>query len=686
MKQTSNMLAQIKLENIVPRCFLLTGLYVLMISTHSLAQSRGSKGWSDITASDFTGNISNPIKGAADAVILEDVGSTTFEGSRNRDWVAYVFRRRVKILLLNQKAFKELGYVSIELNGTDKLQDRLEDLQASTYNLVDGKIHESKLGPGDVYEDRIVTDRVEKKFAMPDLKEGSIIEYSYKITSDYIRNIPSWRFQYVNYPCLYSEFSFSFPSQMVAYLINRHGLDSFSVNTTENKGRVLYKMASVNATDVEKMHKWVMTNLPPLGVRDYVNSAYECLDGLDFYLAQTYNNDRITSYSNSWDELVNGLLEHPKFGALITDYATSNLVNEAEQLTKNVEALQEKIKKVYEFVRDNIETESDRSLLGGGSLYNVLKQRKGSASDVNLLLIALLRQCKIAADPAVLATKDKGFNPSEFAVQEKLNHVVCLTWLYGDTIVLDASEKRMAFGKLPLKCYNGYARIVSTNHSGFIYLYPDNIKEYSMTTIFLSNDEKGKVSGTYENTPGYYGSYEIRSQLLNSSVKDYFDKIRTYAGDSYKISNEGMDSLHDYNNPLRIHYDLTLPDATGSDVIYFNPVLNTDRLKNLFTSETRKFAVQMDYPIDKMYLLNMEVPMGYEIEELPGQVKTALEGGGAFFEYVIAHDSTNIQMRIHLKMLRASFYPEEYRALRDFFALVEKKENEQIVFKKKGSK
>jgi hypothetical protein len=323
--------------------------------------------------------------------------------------------------------------------------------------------------------------------------------------------------------------------------------------------------------------------------------------------------------------------------------------------------------------------------LGGSSLYNVLKQRKGSASEVNLLLIALLRQCKIAADPAVLATKKRGFNPPEFAVEEKLNHVICLTWLYGDTIVMDASEKRMAFGKLPLKCYNGYARIVSTNHSGFIYLYPDDIKEYDMTTVFLGNDEKGKISGTYENTPGYYGSDAIRSQIINSNVKEYFDQIKKSAGDAYRIADEGIDSLHDYNNPVRIHYDLTLSDPGGAGLIYFNPVL-TDKLKNPFTAESRKFAIQMEYPVDNMYLLNMEVPNGYEIEELPAELRTMLEGGGAYFEYVIAHDSTTIQMRIHLKMLRASFYPQEYKALRDFFALVEKKENEQIVFKKKSSK
>ena len=42
----------------------------------------------------------------------------------------------------------------------------------------------------------------------------------------------------------------------------------------------------------------------------------------------------------------------------------------------------------------------------------------------------------------------------------------------------------------------------------------------------------------------------------------------------------------------------------------------------------------------------------------------------------------NLQMRVHLKLDKAFFPVDEYSTLRDFFAYVVKKENEQIVFKK----
>jgi hypothetical protein len=39
-------------------------------------------------------------------------------------------------------------------------------------------------------------------------------------------------------------------------------------------------------------------------------------------------------------------------------------------------------------------------------------------------------------------------------------------------------------------------------------------------------------------------------------------------------------------------------------------------------------------------------------------------------------------MRVHLKLNKTFFPTEEYSTLRDFFAFVVKKENEQLVFKK----
>lgn len=53
------------------------------------------------------------------------------------------------------------------------------------------------------------------------------------------------------------------------------------------------------------------------------------------------------------------------------------------------------------------------------------------------------------------------------------------------------------------------------------------------------------------------------------------------------------------------------------------------------------------------------------------------------FEYKISQSGSAIMVRYKLEMKRAVFYPAEYNTLRDFFAVLVAKNNEQMVFKKK---
>jgi hypothetical protein len=92
----------------------------------------------------------------------------------------------------------------------------------------------------------------------------------------------------------------------------------------------------------------------------------------------------------------------------------------------------------------------------------------------------------------------------------------------------------------------------------------------------------------------------------------------------------------------------------------------------------------MPYTIDETYLLRMDVPKGFEVEEMPKQIRMKLnENDDGFFEYLISNSNGVISMRSRLRLSRTYFLPEEYEMLREFFAMVVQKQGEQIVFKKK---
>ena len=176
-------------------------------------------------------------------------------------------------------------------------------------------------------------------------------------------------------------------------------------------------------------------------------------------------------------------------------------------------------------------------------------------------------------------------------------------------------------------------------------------------------------------------SYDIREEIIGSSIKSYEKKIQTAAGSDISVENFGVDSLKKYDFPLTLHYDFNL-NTTNTDILYFSPMLGEEYKANPFKSMERHYPVEMPYRINETYILNMDIPDGFTIDEIPKSAGHDNENEG-MFEYLIQKDENNLQMRVHLKLNKAFFPVEEYNTLRDFFAYVVKKESEQIVFKKK---
>jgi hypothetical protein len=125
-----------------------------------------------------------------------------------------------------------------------------------------------------------------------------------------------------------------------------------------------------------------------------------------------------------------------------------------------------------------------------------------------------------------------------------------------------------------------------------------------------------------------------------------------------------------------------LKNLASGDLIYFNPIIGEVYKTNPFKSVERYYPVEMPYKLEETYVLNMDIPKGYQVDELPKSARVAYNGNEGIFEYLIQKNTDNIQMRVHLKLNKAFFPTEEYTTLRDFFGYVVKKENEQIVFKK----
>ena len=147
------------------------------------AQEKPPVKFGNVSAKDFATTI-HPIDSNAHAVVIADIGTSTIEGN-NKNSVSIFFKRYKRVHILNKNGF-DVANVSIYLvtNGDD--EEELERLKAITYNLENGKVVETKLDTKNgVFKEKLNRQQVVKKFTLPNIKEGSIIEFEYTVKSDF---------------------------------------------------------------------------------------------------------------------------------------------------------------------------------------------------------------------------------------------------------------------------------------------------------------------------------------------------------------------------------------------------------------------------------------------------------------------------------------------------------------------
>lgn len=633
-----------------------------------------------ILPADFDLTSNNIVDSNTNGVIICDVGSIDFVGNKTNNWISYVSTKTTRIKIINKKAYDK-ATIEIELYGTGNRLDKLDNLQATTYNLVNGKVIEKKLLPADIFENRANKNRVEKKFTMPDVKEGSIIEYTYTITSRRFNDLPSWEFQDNDLPCLYSQLKITIPD-LLRFLTAKHGVDTFDVNKSVDTYGTL-QMATVNVGTSMHTHTYVMKNIAPLKPEKFVDAPSDYVDRLEFHLTQTYNGQDVDDLMTDWKSANNQLMKTKDFGFAISEDNATNLLNTTNKICDNTTNPLDASRAIYYYMRDNFTCVPNNSIYLYHDPYEINQTKKGSVAEINLLLVALLRQKGLKADPIILSTRDYGMHPTNYPVLEKMNYIICMLKLYGDTIYLDASHAQLGFGKLPLSCYNGHGEIINSDGGGSVFLYPDAISEFRSTSVFLYSSDKGdSITGSLQFNPGYFESYNIRNTINEKSEKEYLNSIKYNYEPDYEINNTTIDSLKKLEMPIALNYDLAFKISNGEDLILFSPILNNGYRDNPFRSEDRKLPIQMQYPLDDIYVLNMEIPKGYKVDEMPASAKIAFNGKEGLFEYLISKDDSNIRLRCRIQLKHCLFYADDNKTLRDFYAYIIKKYSEQIVFKK----
>ncbi|MBZ4188996.1 DUF3857 domain-containing protein [Niabella beijingensis] len=649
------------------------------------AQDNKTLKFGKVTAADFTPK-SPVIDSNTNALVLSDVGTSRIEGN-NKGWFSLIHKRTTRIKILNKKGF-DAGNVIVGLYNSQDGEEKLTDIKGITYNLEGGTVQQTKLESSSIFKEKLSRNWSVKKFTFPNLKEGSIVEYTYTIESEFLFNLRPWEFQ-GEYPRLYTQYTVYIP-EFLQYVFLSQGYVPL-----KNTKKDVYKTWSVTESNTtqateryslsgyETQNTWTATDVPALKEEPFTSAIDNHNSKIDFQLSQyRFPNSPVKDIMGNWATASEQLMKHENFGAEITR-PNFWLGDDVKKITESAAGSLDAARMIYAFVRDHFTATRKNSfyISDQTSLKDVFKKKSGTAAEINLLLIAMLKQKGIAAEPVLISTRSHGWANPFYPLLDKYNYVICNARIDGRQYYLDAAESRLGFAKLSSECYNGPGFVVSTTPRN-VNFEPDSLKEAKTTLLFLVNSKDGKgLTGSFSTTPGYFESTHIRELLAKKDKDEYVKEGEKSFSFPIKFSEIEVDSLKQYDYPVSVKYKVDF-DLGNEDMVYLNPMFGEATKTNPFASAERKYPVEMPCTMFELYVLNMEIPKGYEVEELPKSTRVMLNGNEGMFEYIINAAGGKIMLQSKIDIKRATFPSEDYQTLREFFGHIAKKHSEQIVLKK----
>ena len=172
----------------------------------------------------------NTLDSNANAMVLKEFGKSTIEINESTGKPELHFEYHVRIKIFNKDGFRYSNIV-IPSYKDDNNVETITVVKASTFNFDHGVFIETALDKKSVFTENRSKYTLLTKFTLPNIKEGSIIEYIYHLQSPNLFNFKQWDFQ-SDIPKVYSEYQVNIPA-MYNYNVSLRGAYKLSDQKTE---------------------------------------------------------------------------------------------------------------------------------------------------------------------------------------------------------------------------------------------------------------------------------------------------------------------------------------------------------------------------------------------------------------------------------------------------------------------
>ncbi|MFP9112675.1 transglutaminase domain-containing protein [Flavobacterium sp. RHBU_3] len=620
----------------------------------------------DVSINDLKEKI-HPQDTAAVAAYLYKYGRTYFELVDNY-WVmtTEVFNR---IKIYKKEGYKYADHEIVFYSGSRKGKGTISE--AATYNLVNNAIQKTPVLPESVFEDEPEEDYTRKRLKMPNVHEGSIVEFKYKIRTPYFTNIEDFYFQY-DIPVNVVRYDLAIPGY---FLYNAYTCGFINIHKADYVIKDNY-----NLEVKEVIYSYSAENVKSLQDEPYVNNMENYTGMVKHELAVVQMPNRIKeNYATDWTSVAKSIYDMDAFGKQLKQ--ESYFEKDIDALIAGAKTEEEKMMLIFGYVQGRMNWNEINTYRCKDGVKKAYELRTGNTAEINLMLTAMMRYAGLDSSPVVTSTRKHGV--AIYPTRTAYNYVICSVKTGGKQYLFDATSKYTAPNILPVRTINWEGRLIKKNgDSEAVNLIPETLSK-ELLNVLAEVDVHGIVKGQVRNQLTEHEAYIRRENYAEVKKDSYIEKLeKKYTGISvtdYKVTSDKETS-----KPFVEEYSFThngLCDVIG-DKIYLKPMLFMANTQNPFKQEKRDFPIDFVYPFQERYAFSIKIPEGYTVESVPEKIQFAMEHNIATFNYMVQQNGNTLQFVVITQLSLPVISQDYYTGLKDFFRKLTEKENEKIVLKK----
>ena len=618
----------------------------------------------------------------ADAVVLYHKTDVSYEFINNDFKVIYRVNTRLKVLKPEGKRLADGQIVYVENETNRSRHEIVAGLKATAYNMENGKLVKTKMERSMTSVERLDKNQLVTKFSVPQVKVGTVIEYEYRIESDYYGNIRDWYAQR-DIPVLYTCYELSIP-EWFSFNIEETGMNRMEKKEDSQPMTLLFSGGTENI--LTNIKTFIGRNLSALKDDDFVWHAADYGDKVTAELAGIFIPGSVyKSYTSTWDDIDNQLMEDEDFGGRLK----KNSPLKEEIIAAGIPGIsdkKERIAAVWQLLKSKVRWNGNYAFWGK-SASKVLKEGTGTNADINFLLINMLQDAGIESTPIVMRRRDSGILPLSHSSLKYLNtFVVGIPMPDSGMAYLDGSAEDGYLNVLPAKLLVDRARVVKKTTALMPGNAPDiwvnlqtNARGRETTTIQAQLSADGLLTG--QKSSMLVDEAAAAKRRVWRLAKDSTEQIqKMQERDGIEIQSYRLEGRYDFSPTVKEELTFTKQCDAAGDMIYLNPFIFIPQHESPFTAAERILPIEFPYKQAEMQNVMITLPEGYVVEEAPKPIVIKLDGATARIVCNVNGNMLNVQYVMNID--KTFFASTQYQDLKAFFDRVVESNKNILTIKK----